>query len=266
MATTTLLTLVAQGSGSTVFDASTDGPWDVVESATSLAGGAALYDDDDATGLTIGAKVAIDSTKYGEPVLVIFDNTPPGFNPTALLVQARMKNNAEALSADPAGLRQMFMRLTSGNDRTVVFDREMVSSGGSGPIEDILIPATADPTWFTWWGINGTPDLDNPTEAGGWYQLDWSFSNDPGDKDALMGVDGNRLCLDMGIYWVNLADDVHVNWVDLLEVRLLVAGTYASVAPPCHLYPRDDDLGVGTSAIWPPGSSQQASGQPGGYY
>jgi hypothetical protein len=38
------------------------------------------------------------------------------------------------------------------------------------------------------------------------------------------------------------------------------------LAPPCHIYPRDDDQGVGTAAIWPPPSSQQATGQPGGYY
>lgn len=35
-----------------------------------------------------------------------------------------------------------------------------------------------------------------------------------------------------------------------------------AVAPPCHLYPRDDDQGVGTGAIWPPPSS----GRPGSYY
>lgn len=36
----------------------------------------------------------------------------------------------------------------------------------------------------------------------------------------------------------------------------------STVAPPCHLYPRDDDQGVGSGAIWPPPSS----GRPGGYY
>lgn len=67
--------------------------------------------------------------------------------------------------------------------------------------------------------------------------------------------------------------DVHVNnadssWIErppryrLIQVVEGVTGP----PPPCHLYPRDDDLGVGTAAIWPPASSQQASDLPGAYY
>lgn len=38
--------------------------------------------------------------------------------------------------------------------------------------------------------------------------------------------------------------------------------TLGGEAPPCHLYPRDDNQGVGTAAIWPPPSS----GGPASYY
>jgi hypothetical protein len=38
--------------------------------------------------------------------------------------------------------------------------------------------------------------------------------------------------------------------------------TTGGLTPPCQLYPRDDDQGVGNAAIWPPPSS----GRPGSYY
>lgn len=51
--------------------------------------------------------------------------------------------------------------------------------------------------------------------------------------------------------------------MSIYDVWLEVFYTPApTVAPPCHLYPRDDDQGVGTGAIWPPPSS----GRPGSYY
>lgn len=40
-----------------------------------------------------------------------------------------------------------------------------------------------------------------------------------------------------------------------------------TVAPPCRLYPRDDQLGVGSGRVWPPPKSHQASSRrAGGYY
>jgi hypothetical protein len=42
----------------------------------------------------------------------------------------------------------------------------------------------------------------------------------------------------------------------------LEVGLQTSQAPPCQIYPRDDGLGAGGAAVWPPPSS----GRPGSYY
>lgn len=51
------------------------------------------------------------------------------------------------------------------------------------------------------------------------------------------------------------------------EAWLEIGASAPTVAPPCRLYPREDDLGVGSGRIYPPPRSQQRSlRRVGGYY
>lgn len=240
----------------------TGSQWEIVDTPTYFGGGS-LSDDSDATGATIGAELDLSSNHHGEPVAVYF-KTPSGFDPFAFLIQTRMKNDPDVLppNAEPFGTRQMVTYLRSA-DGTSEFDYELVSPGGGdpSPISEVLVPPwTTTPTWFTWWAQSGAGsiDLDDPSQAGGWYQLDWTYSGDAGDKDALTG-DGLRL--DIGLYFSGVAGDPHLNWFELYEVRLLVAGAAAATGtPPLLQYPRADGRGAGPRRLHPRPPSARAAG------
>jgi hypothetical protein len=54
------------------------------------------------------------------------------------------------------------------------------------------------------------------------------------------------------------------DWELLMRVRemRIALAALSTQAPPCQVYPRDDDQGAGVAAVWPPPSS----GLPGSYY
>lgn len=224
-----------------------------------LIGDGSLTDGDDATGVQMGASTAAAGTDHhGEPLALYF-KTPAGFNPFAIALQARMKNDPFVLGASPDGPRWLETLLWS-SDGATLFATDRSTSSLSTPLVDILIPATTAPTDFTWWADLPPPDMVTPESAIGWFQLDWDYNVAAGDKAALAG---SGLRIDLALYFDTVDVGVRYAWIDWLEVALLVSGTYVSTqAPPCHLYPRDDSLGVGSGAIWPPPSS----GRPGGYY
>lgn len=231
--------------------------WEIID-APSYFGSGSVSDGSDTSGATIGAEFDILSQHHGEPIATWF-KTPPNFDPFAMLIQTRMRNTAEALAYTLDATRAMVTELSSA-DNTTQFDHEFVSPGGSNPapVSDVLLATIGTPTDFTWYGSTGAAsiDLDNPSEAGGWYQLDWSFNRAFGDKEALTG-DGLRL--DLGLYFVGAAGDPHVDWFDLFEVSLLVAGTVVGGSPPLRRYPRSDGLGVGPRRHYPPTSYRQTS-------
>lgn len=234
--TTITLTPYAQESTSAAAPLAIATSWEILDPPTYFGGGT-LSDDSDSSGATLGAEFDIDSNHHGEPVALWF-KTPSGFDPTALLIQIRARNNAEVLDTPPPDSTRQIHTYLSSADGSVVFDTELVSPGGGNPspVSPLLLEEVDTTTDYTWWGPNGAAsiDLDNPTQDGGWYQLDWSFSQDPGDKAALIG-DGLRL--DLGMYVAGAAGDPHLNWIDLFEVRLLVAGMRSGINP-LRRYPR----------------------------
>jgi hypothetical protein len=247
--TTITLNPYAQGNGSGFGDT-----WDIIDPPTPFGSGS-LSDGSDTSGMTIGAERDISSQSHGEPVALWF-KTPPGFDPFALLLQTRMQNNTEVVGATiPTSTRRVNTRFLSA-DGTVVFDLETVSGGLISPLLTPETTAVTTPTDFTWWAGNNVIDLGDPSEAGGWYQLDWSFSSSSGDKAALIG-DGLRL--EVGFEYLPSAGSPHLNWLDVFEVSLLVAGVVAGGSPPLRRYPRSDGLGVGPRRHYPPTSYRQTS-------
>jgi hypothetical protein len=136
----------------------------------------------------------------------------------------------------------------------VNFDYELIS--GSTILDPILNPTTTDFEWFTWWAQNNVLDLDNPSPEGGWYRLDWDFSNVTGDKEALVG---EGLRIDVGMYFATADTDVRYPWINWAEFRLLVAGTSVG-RNPLRRYPPVDNGGSGPTRHWPRTVNRRAGG------
>jgi hypothetical protein len=230
--------------------------WEILDPPTYFGSGS-LTDDSDDSGATLGAEFDISSNHHGEPVALWF-KTPDGFDPTAFLIQMRARNNEDVRDTPPPDSSRQVHTYVSSADGSTVFDVEFTSPGGGNPspISPLLLAEVAVANDYTWWGSNGAAsiDLDNPTQAGGWYQLD--FTGDPGDKAALTG-DGLRL--DLGVYVSGAAGDPHLNWIDLFEVRLLVAG-HARGAYPLRRYPPVNNGGSGPTRHWPRTVNRRAGG------
>lgn len=89
----------------------------------------------------------------------------------------------------------------------------------------------------------------------------------PIENDLIPLVVGGRLDVDPGELHFNNGFVQHALLFDhpLTPERVYAhwfQGTGIGFTPPCHLYPRDDALGMGSGAIWPPPSSDR----PGSYY
>lgn len=209
-------------------------------------GDGGLDDDSDVTGAELGA-YGVDPGHI-EAVTADF-RTPPGIVPTAALVQIRARNNAEVVASPPTETRLLYARLSD----TVTDASYNVQALGNVPPEawwagPLTVAEVTTPTWYTGWYQNH-PDLEDPTDAGNWFEL----SGFPDAAAALMD-DGLRVTL--GWRWLGGA---RLAWVDLFEVRLLIAYEPRR-RPSCIRHrQRGDGLGASSAPRGRQNSTQQAS-------
>jgi hypothetical protein len=130
----------------------------------------------------------------------------------------------------------------------------------------LRLSTTGTPSATTFIGIYaGAGDIANThglPDTGG-ATVDYSYTFTPDEFSASLADVAGMLADGSGILDIQ---DIGDCAVVIYEASVRVGHKCVVLAPPCHIYPRDDDQGVGTAAIWPPPSSQQATGQPGGYY
>lgn len=225
----------------------------------ALIGGGSVSDGSDDSWVEMAAWKDNTPVTHYEPLSCDFVLPSAFSNPTAIAMKLRLRTDPDVFS-DPAPLSfpsSVILTLHAASDGT--FLGRSLGGGSQVVMVDIRtgnIPTIADRTfWFD------DVDLDDPTDAGFWFE----FAVDADDPDACVAAlfgDGLRasIAIDAGDA-LDTPERRHA-WLDIYEFQLLVACDAAGLTPPCHLYPRDDDQGVGTSAIWPPASS----GGPGSYY
>jgi hypothetical protein len=226
----------------------------------TLVGGGDVADDSDASYVEEMAFTPTPPATAGMQILACTFQTPAGFTPTNFLYQMRAKTpDASYLAAyDVSGETYPdLMFSTTRRDSTEELLSDKSPSFSHAEIYELLERHVDTPTWFSWFESSPAPaSLTEPDSAWCWLEFE-----SPDLTDALTGGD-----LRLEIAMLAASTTIDLPLLDIFEVRMLVVGTSVVLAPPCHIYPRDDDQGVGTAAIWPPPSSQQATGQPGGYY
>jgi hypothetical protein len=200
---------------------------DTVLSAAPVGSSGQWSDDSDATYCDIVAQNAGTPTGVST-TLADADFPPMGGSVASLIVRCRL----ELLVTNVDG-EQKFGILFPTSEGNASSDRQNINHGLY--VTDGL--PVGVPTW-----------------------VDFDVSEDP-----IAARLGDGLTIMFGTRFAPVGTTTPVAMYRVYEVELIVATT-GGLAPPCHIYPRDDDQGVGTAAIWPPPSSQQATGQPGGYY
>lgn len=179
----------------------------------ALVGGGDLTDDLDASYIEIGAWLDSDGTQWFERVSCDFV-VPAGFDPAACLLRMRARNSADVLSAPPANSRN-FLQALAEVETGAILDSQQPYAGALEPFANA---EAAEPTWVTWYYNTATaPDLNNPTDAGGWFDLN-AYSS------AKVALTGAGLRVTLGFYWIGEEPyDRRRAWIDLFEFRLVVS-------------------------------------------
>lgn len=101
---------------------------------------------------------------------------------------------------------------------------------------------------------------------GGFHPFEGTTWSPQGAADATYVL--GTLAINEGAVGAQTATDSGDIGGDANVGRYVVFGVVPfTIAPPCRLYPREDQLGVGSGRIWPPPKSQQFSNRrAGGYY
>lgn len=254
--TTTVVTLdaVAQSYGKNL-DAVLGGT-DIYDDPV-LVGGGSISDGSDSSYVQIGTWSTTDLTDHVEPLSVDFVLPPPYTNPTAIALKVRMRNDPDALDPGPPDFypSNFWLMIDAVSDDTHFGDRLWTAYRSFSFANGVA--ASIDDYSFWWDDV----DLDDPTDAGNWFEF--AVDAFTGGADTALTSDGLRITMAVE---ATVAMDIPPHrrpWLNVFEFQLLVACTTGlSLAPPCQLYPRDDDQGAGNAAIWPPPSSSR----PGSYY
>jgi hypothetical protein len=200
-------------------------------------GDGSVVDDSDSSWLELGSYRDSSNAQHVETVVADFE-APAGATPTAMLVQIRARNSADVLGDDPGASRLFYVRLsdTATNDTYAYQALGNVAAANwwAGPLTEAGV---SEPTWFSGWWQNH-PDMSNPSDAGDWYDL----TSDPAAAAALVAG-----TLRLTFAWRWIGDDTFSRraWIDVFEVRLLLAGPGCSTDLPMQLteWTADDVVG-----------------------
>lgn len=253
MAGSVVLKPVAQSYGRSDLSIIGTAIWDT----PTLVGGGDLGDDSDASYLAEGAFLDTNNSWHVEPISCDFVLPAPYTNPTALLFQVRMKNDADVLASTPTGGTQVWQTVRSVADGTEFSHY----SSASPAVDPILLAQTTTPTWFTWWW--GDPVDINVAPTTAWFR----FSYDEDHAGTAAALTGSGLRCTFGFFWNGEPGNATRRvWVDMYEFRLVVycdgapAGRVAPYLAPRRLHPREDAQGLGGARLWPPPRSGRLFG------
>lgn len=249
MPTITTLTPFAESAGTLAI-----GAGDVVND-TPPAGGS-VADGDDGTWVQLGGYIDSSGNKHVESWAADFTSTG---QPFALVLQVRLKTDADVFGAPPSpSLNDCPVRLgdTTGTDFGLIPNLRWtnVKSG-----------TVASATTYTW-GVLGDietadpVDETTPSDAAGWIVFDPT-------SDIGTALTGDGLRFTFGCFWDgdDTNPDVRRAWIDLMEMRLIVATT--SGYHPLRRFPRSDGLGIGPRRHYPlPSTGQRSLRRVGGTY